>query len=437
MAALDSVLEGRNLIAVLVRDAQDVPLLAHLAIVAGALVLGWLGARMLRPLILRLTAGAAGGPRSGASEFEPVVMPVLVWLLLVCGRAVARHWTATPLLDIAVPLASSFTVIRIAVHMLRYALPPGSWVTGSERAIGLVMWIGVGLHITGVLPELRRVLDEIALPVGHHQISVLNVLEGTVSVIVTMLAVLWLGRIAERRLMALGRVDGNVRVVLSKLVKAVLIVVGVLTALALVGIDITVLSVFGGALGVGLGFGLQKIAANYVSGFALLLDRSVKLGDIVTVDSKYGEVSRLTARYVVLRSPDGSESIIPNETVITSTVVNHSYSDRKVRVDSAIQVGYGSDLRRTLRIIEAAAARTSRVEPAPPPLAIVAGFGDSGINVQFFAWIADPEAGVGNVRSELNMSVYEALRAEGVEIPFPQREVRMLGPGGARDPIKD
>lgn len=213
---------------------------------------------------------------------------------------------------------------------------------------------------------------------------------------------------------------------LSKLIKAVLIVLGVLTALALVGIDITVLSVFGGALGVGLGFGLQKIAANYVSGFAILLDGSVKLGDLVTIDNRYGEVTRLTARYVVVKSQDGTENIIPNETVITSTVVNHSYTDSKVRVDCAVQVEYGTDVRAAMKLIESLVSQHPRIERDPAPVVVLKSFGESGIDLQFLVWIHDPEAGRANLQSDLYLAVLDAFRVHGIGIPYPQREVRIL-----------
>jgi small-conductance mechanosensitive channel len=180
-------------------------------------------------------------------------------------------------------------------------------------------------------------------------------------------------------------------------------------------------------VGVGLGFGLQKIAANYVSGFAILLDRSVKLGDLVTIDNRYGEVTRLTARYVVVKGYDGTEAIIPNESVITSTVINHSYSDRLARVDLSVQVAYATDLRLALETLMATAQASPRVVSNPAPVAVVKSFGESGIDLDLMVWIADPEGGRANLKSDLNLEIYEAFRAKGIEIPFPQREVRIVG----------
>ncbi|MFO1320155.1 MAG: mechanosensitive ion channel [Burkholderiales bacterium] len=423
-------LEHQNLLFELIARAESPSLLWQGGVIAAVFGLSWLVAGLVRARLAKArsaSAPAESALRLGAGGLDRVVFPLAAWLGLVTARAIAHEFEErTGLLDVAVPLLSSLVLIRIAVYVLRHTLPEGNWLRGSERAVAWIMWIGVVFHLTGILSRLRHWLREIELPLGGTHITALGVIEGTLSVIVTMVAVLWLGRIAEERLMRLSRIDISVRVVLSKLVKAVLIVLGVLTALALVGIDITVLSVFGGALGVGLGFGLQKIAANYVSGFAILLDGSVKPGDLVTIDNRYGEVTRLTARYVVIRSLDGTEAIVPNETVITSTVVNHSYSDRQVRERCTVQVSYATDVRAALDTLVALARAHPRVLETPAPIAVVSGLADSGVNLDLYAWIRDPEAGLGNLRSELNIAILERFKTDGIEIPYPQREIRIL-----------
>ncbi len=355
-----------------------------------------------------------------------VLNPAIGWLLLLVGRWALQFHHPVNLLNIAIPLSSSLVVIRITIYVLRHVFAPGGWLKSSERAIAWTMWVVAVLHITGLLPQIRAWLDELTLPLGAHSISLLNVIEGTLSVAITILLAMWVGRLAESRIMALSQLDVNLRVVFAKTVKAVFLVFSVLIALPLMGIDVTVLSVFGGAVGVGLGFGLQKIAANYVSGFAILLDRSIKLGDLVTIDNRYGEVTRLTARYVVVKGYDGTEAIIPNESVITSTVLNHSYSDRLARIDLGIQVAYSTDLRLALETLQSAALASPRVVPQPAPVAFVKDFGDSGINLELMIWIADPEGGRANLRSELNLRIFEAFQAAGIEIPFPQRDVRIV-----------
>ena len=193
------------------------------------------------------------------------------------------------------------------------------------------------------------------------------------------------------------------------------------------GIDLTVLSVFGGMLGVGIGFGLQKIAANYISGFIILLDRSVSIGDVVTIGEHSGTLTRMTARYVVVRGMGGLEAIIPNETIITSTVVNHSFTDRKVRVALQVQVAYATDLDAARKIMIDVATAIPRVLKDPEPGALITGFADSGINLELGVWIDDPDQGLAALRSDLYAGIWQAFRRDGIEIPFPQREIRVLG----------
>jgi small-conductance mechanosensitive channel len=316
--------------------------------------------------------------------------------------------------------------VRVAVYVLRRAFKADGPLRYWERAIAWTIWIGLALHITGLLPEAVEVLDNFGFHIGKQRISALTVLQGVLSVAITVVIALWAGRTIEARLLGAHGVDLNLRIVLSKLVKTLLVVIAVLVALPLVGIDVTVLSVFGGAVGVGLGFGLQKIAANYVSGFVILLDRSISPGALVTIEGRYGEVTKLTARYVVVKGMDGTETIIPNETVITSVVVNHSYSDRSVRVDVPIQVSYASDVDRALELMLEAARDHARVLHDPSPAALLKGFADSGIALELYVWVADPEAGTGNLRSDLYRAIWKGFNANDIAIPFPQREIRIL-----------
>jgi small-conductance mechanosensitive channel len=203
--------------------------------------------------------------------------------------------------------------------------------------------------------------------------------------------------------------------------------VAVLIVLPLVGIDLTALSVFGGALGVGLGFGLQKIASNYISGFIILLDRSVTIGDLVTIEKHTGRLSKMTARYVVVRALDGTEAIIPNETVITSAVINQSYTDRKVAIAMSVQISYESDLELAMQILGEVAKRHPRVLPEPVPAVLIKAFADNGIDLELAAWVEDPEQGKTNLRSEIYYGIWQEFKARGVVIPYPQREVRLVG----------
>jgi small-conductance mechanosensitive channel len=207
----------------------------------------------------------------------------------------------------------------------------------------------------------------------------------------------------------------------------VLVLFALFMVLPAVGIDLTALSVFGGALGVGIGFGLQKIASNYISGFIILLDHSVKIGDVVTIEKHTGQLDKMTARYVVVRGGDGTEAIIPNETVITSTVINHSYSDTQVCVLIPVQIGYRSDLDTATRLLLEAARTHPRAVQTPEPRVSIASFGDNGINLELAVWIRDPERGAAALRSDIYYAIWRDFKAQGIEIPCPQREVRMLG----------
>ena len=246
-------------------------------------------------------------------------------------------------------------------------------------------------------------------------------------VALTLVATLWVSGLVEQRLLSLPATDMSMRVVLSKAVRAVMIVVGVLIALRAIGFDLTLLSVFGGALGVGIGLGLQKLASNYIAGFTILLDRSIRLGDMVTVDGRQGLVSKVTSRYVVVRSLDGVEAIVPNETLVTTTVLNHSYTSREARMAITIGVAYDTDIAKALALMEAEARTQPRVMTAPNgPMAFLARFGESGVELELGVWIADPENGQLALRSVLNQGILAAFRANGITIPFPQREVRVV-----------
>jgi small-conductance mechanosensitive channel len=222
--------------------------------------------------------------------------------------------------------------------------------------------------------------------------------------------------------------DSSLRVVMAKSIRALLIVVAVLIALQAVGIDLTVLSVFGGALGVGIGLGLQKLASNYIAGFTILIDRSIRLGDLITVDGRFGIVAKLTSRYVVVRGLDGIVAVVPNETLVTTTVLNHSYTTRDIRLAISVQISYDSDVDIALKLMEEAALAEARVQRTPnPPMAFLTAFADNGINLELGFLINDPEQGQLNLRSAINRRLWQLFQSNGIRIPYPQRELRILG----------
>jgi len=324
-----------------------------------------------------------------------------------------------------VPLLASLAVIRAVFFVLHLSFR-GPWLGSFERAFALIVWAVVALHITGLLPDLIELLEGVSFTVGKQKLNVWLILQGMVTVLATLLLALWLGGAIEARLMAAPGLDSNLRTVFARLAKAVLIVLAVLIGLPMVGIDLTTLSVFGGALGVGLGFGLQKIAANYISGFIILLDRSIRIGDLISVGQDRGQVTRITTRYTVLKGQTGIDAIVPNEVLVGSVVQNESFTDTRVRITLPVQVAYGTDLERAMAIMVDAATSQARVLANPPVKAFVMAFADSGINLELGFWVNDPEEGTQQLRSDVNLGIWRGFQATGIEIPFPQREVRII-----------
>lgn len=363
----------------------------------------------------------------GRGGVKRVAFPLVAGMLVLAARAAAQSSIHTPLLSLAIPLLFSLAAIRMVFFALRHSFVQSAWLTNFERFFAVLVWCLVALHITGLLPELIDVLEAIKFPVGKSRLSLWQVIQGVVTVAVTMLGALWVGGIIESRLAIATGLDGNMRAVLARVARALLVLVAVLISLPLVGIDLTTLSVFGGALGVGLGFGLQKIASNYVSGFILLLDHSIRIGNMIAVEGQRGEVTRITTRYTVVRNLRGVESLVPNELLVGSIVQNESYSDRSVRVALSLQVSYDSDLERAMAIMIAAAKAQPRVLASPEPIVLLDAFAESGINLELGFWIDDPQEGTGQLRSDINMKIWRDFKPAGISIPFPRREVRIIG----------
>ncbi|MEJ5211306.1 MAG: mechanosensitive ion channel domain-containing protein [Burkholderiales bacterium] len=412
-----------NLLLEAAADLDKPATLWQLAAIGLAVALAWLlGKRLTR----RMPVPDPSKP--SLHGLRHALPPLLALLLLLLGRAVLKGWFAPTLLNVAIPLLLALTVMRVASQLLRYVFMPSGMLRLLEHTITWTVLIGLGLHLTGLAQDVLQALDEIGFRIGHQRVSLLLVLQGLLSVAVALLFALYLGRLLGNRLMRSEDLDPNLRLVFAKLVRALLVLLAVIIALPLAGIDITFLSVFGGALGVGLGFGLQKIAANYVSGFIILLDRSVRIGDLLTIDNRYGEVTQISTRYTVLKATDGTEALIPNETLVSSVVVNHSYSDRELRMNLPVQVGYGSDVEKAMAIMVEVARAHPRVLRHREPAAFLREFADSGINLELVVWIGDPEEGQLNLRSELNLAIWKRFQAEGIEIPYPHRDVRILNP---------
>ncbi len=403
-------------------DLHDPQVVWQIAILLCCFALAWGAGRALR--LSRVEAD--GIWKFGVGGLRRILFPLVALLPLTLSISLFVRWIEVDLLRLFVPLLVSLLLVRVFFYLLRHVFARGSVVRSFERAIAVLVWGVLVLHVSGLLPEVIDLLDDITFHLGKQKLTLWLLLQGSFWVVITLLAAMWLSGTIEARLMRAESLHSSLRVVFSRLATALLVLLAVLIVLPLVGIDLTVLSVFGGAIGVGLGFGLQKIASNYVSGFIILLDRSIRIGDLITVDNFYGEVKNITTRYVVVRAFDGREAIIPNELLIATTVLNHSYSNRQIRLALALQVAYRSDLQRAMQIMQEVAGKHPRVLGDPPPKAFLLRFADSGVELELGVWIGDPENGVLGVRSDLYLDIWRAFQEAGIEIPYPQREVRIL-----------
>jgi small-conductance mechanosensitive channel len=408
-------------------DLREPAILWQVGALALCLLAAWWFSRLLQ---WHAPEDSGEALKHGAAAFRRMVFPLLAMLLLVAARSAMRNWHNVNLLTVAAALFGALAGIRFAVYLLRLAFARAAWLDVFERSIATMVWAAFALYLTGLLPEIVTWLSDVELAVGKHSFSLWTLLNAVFWAALTVLLALWAGAALEARLMRAEGLHSSLRVVFARLTRAGLLILAVLVVLPLMGVDLTVLSVFGGALGVGLGLGLQKIASNYFSGFIILLDRSIRLGDMITVDGQHGEVTRITTRYTVVRSLTGVEAILPNDTLVTTTVLNHSYSDKRVRLAVRLQVSYRTEIPKVLELLAEIAQGTARVLKDPAPLAQVINLADSGIDIELGFWIEDPEQGAQNVRSDVSVQILAAFKAQGIEIPFPQREVRLLGGQG-------
>lgn len=364
----------------------------------------------------------------GKGDFERVAFPLLAVLLVWTGKLVLDNFQAVNLLETVISLLVAFTVIRIAVYVLGHVIPEGGLQHAVIRVIRWVAWIAAILYVTGLLPQALAALDALGFTYGKSktEVTLLDLLQGVAALFLTIAFALYISRVTESRVLASDHMEMTTRVVISKVVRISMLFIAIFIALPMAGIDVTTLSIFSGALGVGLGFGLQKIASNYVSGFIVLLDRSLRIGDVVTVDGRRGEVTAIESRFTVIKGGDGVESIIPNEKMITESVQHHTYSDTRVSVVMAVTVTYETDVERACALLADLARKHPSVIPQPPCEARVKSLSALGVELELTAWIANPAMGEGGIRSELLKEVLRAFRAEGIEIPYARRDVRLL-----------
>lgn len=392
-------------------------------------ILGWLLSRALRAAYGKRTVNVRM-MRLGVESFARVLTPLLILVLILMAKPVLAKFHSINLLRLALPLVASFALIRLVFYIVRRIFARGNAAGKAlllfEKIVAILVWLAVALYITGLWPDVIEFLDDTSMTIGHYKISLLSIAQASVSIAATLILALWIGALLAERVMHVTSMHFSLRTVVARLLRALLIVVAILVSLSMMGIDLTVLSVFGGALGVGIGLGLQKIVGSYISGFVILLERSLAIGDMVTVDKYYGRVTKINARYTLVRSLEGIEHVIPNDLLISSPIQNYSLSDRILRLSTQLTIHYDSDLESVLPLLEQAVTGIARVSKEVPPSAVFLKFGVDGLELEIGFWITDPENGRNNILSEVNRALWRTLQAHAIRIPYSQLEVQLI-----------
>lgn len=376
--------------------------------------------------LLRRTLGTydAKSILFGRRGVDGVLFPLLLLCLTSIAMAALGNFVSVAVLKVAIPVLMALVAIRIGVKVLRAAFEDARWARSLEHTISWVAWLAMVLWVSGLLPVVLNELDLIKWKVGGTSLSVRSMIEGLLTAGAVLILTLWISAAMETRLLrAATGGELSLRKAVSNATRALLMFVGLMVALSVVGIDLTALSVLGGAIGVGIGFGLQKLAANYISGFVILAERSMRIGDTVRVDNFEGAITQINARYTVVRSPGGRESIVPNEMLITSRVENLSLADPHVYQTTVVSVAYESDVNQVSALLLGAASAQERVLQDPAPSVFLSAFGVDGLEFTVGYWVRDVQNGQMNLRSDINRAILSALRANGIEIPYPQRVV--------------
>ncbi|MDQ7742818.1 mechanosensitive ion channel family protein [Hydrogenophaga pseudoflava] len=407
---------------------QQTTVWIELGVLALCVVVAWgLGSLLRRGLNMQQERSSI---LFGHQVVDGVLFPVLLLTLAYMARSALAQQVPLAVFKVAIPVLVSLVVIRVGVKVLQAAFSSAPWVRVMERTISWMAWGFMVLWVSGLLPIVLDEMERITWKMGSSTVSLRTLIEGALTAGAMLIVTLWISAAIEARLLkaAIGS-DLSLRKALSNATRAILMFLGLIVALSAVGIDLTALSVLGGAVGVGIGFGLQKLAANYVSGFVILAERSMRIGDNVRVDNFEGRITDITTRYTLIRSAAGRESIVPNEMLITSRVENLSLADPKVWQSTVVSVGYDSDVDAVRRVLVESALAQPRVLREPAPNAALSAFGADGLEFTLGYWIADPENGQLNLRSDINLAVLAALRLHGIEIPYPQRVVHMRAGG--------
>jgi small-conductance mechanosensitive channel len=411
---------------------QLLVLLGQTSLLWQLVILGllWLLARLaawkLEPKIEARIRAIESPDRRRLRQFS-ILLRRLGWVFFILFGALTlalmtlTHWpSSTYVVSTAVLLALAWLVIRLLSQVINSRL--------LGRLVAVVVWSYVALHLTGLTSEAVELLDALGFSIGNFRLSAWLVIK----VLVLMGVLLWLsvtlGEFLDKQLQRSEDLTPSLRVLIGKIVKISLIVVASIMGLSSLGIDLTVFTVFSGAIGVGLGFGLQKVVSNFISGIIILMDRSIKPGDTITLGETFGWIRELRARFVSVVTRDGREYLIPNEDFITQEVINWSFSDELVRLDVPFGVSYASDPHEVSALAIAAAESCSRVNRGKKPVCWLTEFGDSSLNFVLRFWITDPREGLTNVRGQVLLALWDTFKQNNIVIPFPHREIIMRTP---------
>lgn len=414
-------------------------------------------AQLLAVLIASLVAIAAAGiVKAWARKRMPQTSPHVTWqgqlvdasillspflfalaLLLLARGLSSTLKIQTGVLDSTLQLVSAMILIRVGLYVLRMGIGDPLWLRKWESRLATFIWLAVSFELLGWFESVERTLDSIDLIPGKGEFSLWGLMKGLVVITFFIVVTSVIARTIERRVLKMDALAMSTRIGISKFVYFFLVGLGILIGINSTGIDLTALTVLTGAVGIGLGFGLQAIASNFVSGFVLLMDKSIKPGDVIsftgntgTSTENFGWVQELRGRYIVVRDRDGVETLVPNQHVITNSVINWSYSDARVRLRLPVMISYDDDPELALKVLLDAAADHPRILREPRPVSRLMAFEDYGMRVEVRFWIADPMNGVNNVRSDVNRVIYKLFRQAKIKIPVAQRELRMLPPPG-------
>ena len=363
--------------------------------------------------------------KSAVHGIERVLNPLIILIFISTASLITSFIYKTNLLDFIEIILIALIASRLGVYSLRYIFAGNPLLRAFENIIALFVWVYTLIYIFGFSSLISNSLEAVAFKVGGTQYNLLILIQLIFGIIFAIAIAMSFVSFIERKLMGVKSLDRNLRAMINKIIKLTIYIFAVVIALDTIGIDLTFLSVFGGAFGVGLGFGMQKITSNYISGFTILMDKSLHIGDLITVGDNYGVVTSIKSRYTVLRKLDGVEVIIPNENLISENIVNHTYTDRKVRVAIDVQIGYSSSIDLASEIMLKATKDQERVLEDPEPVVYLQNFGESGIDLTLVFYVEDAEEGTLRLKSDISKEFWREFQKQGVEIPFPQRDLHI------------